>query len=230
MAALEHIRGVLFDLDGTFADTARDLAHALNETLRHFGREPLPFETIRPVVSHGGIALIRLGFGIGPDDAGYQPRREHLLQVYQANIARETRLFDGMEQVIDTLEAAGIPWGIVTNKPAWLTDPLMAELGLAGRAGTVVSGDTCAHNKPHPEPVEHACRQIGVAPGQCLYVGDARRDIEAGRAAGSATVAALFGYLLPDDDPADWQADFHIDHPTGVLDLLGLAPAVAGHA
>ena len=229
MPALNDIGGVLFDLDGTFADTAHDLAHALNETLRHFGREPLPFAAIRPVVSHGGIALIRLGFDLGPEDAGYQPRREHLLKVYQDNIARETRLFDGMDQVIDTLEAAGIPWGIVTNKPAWLTDPLMAELGMDKRAGAIVSGDTCSRNKPHPEPIEYACRLLGVAPARCVYVGDAARDIEAGRAAGSPTVAALFGYLLPDEDPADWRADHSIGHALELLDLLGLSPA-ARHA
>lgn len=229
MTVLNDIGGVLFDLDGTFADTAHDLAFALNETLRQFGREPLPFETIRPVVSHGGVALIRLGFGLGPDDEGYMPRREHLLRVYQDNIARETRLFDGMEQVIDALEAHGIPWGIVTNKPSWLTDPLMAKLGLAERARAIVSGDTCPNNKPHPEPVEHGCRLLGVEPGRCLYVGDAGRDIEAGRAAGSPTVAALFGYLMPGDDPADWHADFQIDHPLALLDLLGLN-AAARHA
>lgn len=229
MPALNDIGGVLFDLDGTFADTARDLAFALNQTLQHFGHAPLPFERIRPVVSHGGIALIRLGFDLGPEDAGYQARREHLLKVYQDNIARETRLFDGMEQVIDALEGAGLPWGIVTNKPAWLTDPLMAELGLDKRAGAVVSGDTCAHNKPHPEPIEHACRLIGVDPARCVYVGDAARDIQAGRAAGSPTVAALFGYLLPDEDPTDWRADYSINHALQLLDLLGLRPAAAEH-
>jgi len=229
MAVLNDIGGVLFDLDGTFADTARDLAFALNETLRHFGQPALPFEHIRPVVSHGGVALIRLGFDLGPDDAGYQPRREHLLKVYQHNIARETRLFDGIEQVIESLETAGIPWGIVTNKPAWLTDPLMAALGLSERAGTIVSGDTCAHNKPHPEPIEYACRQIGVAPARCLYVGDAQRDIDAGRAAGSPTVAALFGYLMPGEDPAQWQADHQIAHALDLLPLLGLDP-IARHA
>lgn len=222
MAPLQNIRGVLFDLDGTFADTAHDLAFALNETLCRFGREPLPFEAIRPVVSHGGVALIRLGFDLGPDDEGYQPRREHLLKVYQDNIARETRLFDGMDEVISTLEAHGLPWGIVTNKPAWLTDPLMAALGLTERAGAIVSGDTCAHNKPHPEPIEYACRLIGVEPPRCLYVGDAGRDIEAGRAAGSPTVAALFGYLMPGDDPAGWRADYQIEHALQLLDLLGL--------
>lgn len=230
MSRPQDIRGVLFDLDGTFADTAQDLAFALNETLRHFGRPPLPFERIRPVVSHGGKALVRLGFGFDPEHPEYHATRQHLLDVYQHNLARETRLFDGMQQVIDGLEAAGTPWGIVTNKPSWLTDPLMAALGLTERAGAIVSGDTCAHAKPHPEPIEHACRQLGVPPARCLYVGDARRDIEAGRAAGSPTVAALFGYLLPDDDPADWQADFQIHHAADLLELLGLRVPRPSHA
>lgn len=229
MTHLNNIDGVLFDLDGTFADTAQDLAFALNETLRHYGKAPLPFAQIRPVVSHGGVALIKLGFGLIPDDADYPPRRAHLLQVYQDNIARETRLFDGMEQVINSLEAAGIPWGIVTNKPSWLTDPLMAALGMTERAGAIVSGDTCAHPKPHPAPVEHACRLIGVPPRHCVYIGDAKRDIDAGRAAGSPTVAALFGYLLPDEDPAHWQADHQIHHALELLPLLGL-DAGAHHA
>jgi len=216
------IEAVLFDLDGTFADTAPDLAHALNETLRHYGRSPLPFETIRPVVSHGGLALIKLGFGLKPDDPDFAAHRQYLLDTYQDNLCRETRLFDGMEDVLEGLEAAGLPWGIVTNKPAWLTDPLMDALGLAERAGTVISGDTCAHNKPHPEPIECACRQIQAAPQRTLYVGDADRDMAAGRAAGNITVAALFGYIQPEDDPRQWLADHYIEQPRELLALLGL--------
>lgn len=217
------IEAVLFDLDGTFADTAPDLAYALNQTLRHFGRAPLPFETIRPVVSHGGVALIRLGFDLGPDDPGYAAYRQYLLDVYQDNLCRETRLFDGMDDVLSGLEAAGLPWGIVTNKPAWLTDPLMAALGLAARAGTVISGDTCAHNKPHPEPIECACREVRSNPRRTVYVGDADRDMAAGRAAGNITVGALFGYIQPGEDPGAWQADHYIEQPRELLALLGLA-------
>ncbi len=223
MKPLTDIEAVLFDLDGTFADTAPDLAYALNQTLRHFGREPLPFETIRPVVSHGGVALIRLGFGLGPDDPGYAEHRQFLLDTYQDNLCRETRLFDGMAEVLEGLEMAGLSWGIVTNKPAWLTDPLMAALGLAERAGTIISGDTCAHNKPHPEPIHCACREIGAAPQRTVYVGDADRDMAAGRAAGNITVGALFGYIQPGDDPSGWQADHYIEQPRDLLPLLGLA-------
>lgn len=218
--AVGPIEAVLFDLDGTLADTAPDLAYALNETLRHFGRDPLPFEAIRPVVSHGGIALIRLGFDLEPDDAEFEPRRRHLLEVYRDNLCRGTRLFDGMEAVLRELEYRTLPWGVVTNKPSWLTDPLLQAMGLTERAGTIVSGDTCAERKPHPMPIEYACRQLQVAPGRTLYVGDAGRDIQAGRAAGTRTAAALFGYLLPDDDPRDWPADHWLDRPGQLLDLL----------
>lgn len=219
---MRDIEAVLFDLDGTFADTAPDLAHALNETLRHFGRQPLPFEAIRPVVSHGGIALVRLGFDMEPDEAGFEDRRQHLLRVYEQNLCRETRLFSGMDQVLERLEGAGMPWGIVTNKPAWLTDPLIAAMGFAERAGCVVSGDTCTNRKPHPEPIEHACRVMGVSPHRTLYVGDAGRDMEAGKAAGNTTVGALFGYIQDDDRPETWLADHFIQHALDLLPLLGL--------
>ena len=223
MAERRAIRAVLFDLDGTFADTAPDLAYALNETLRQFGARPLPFEAIRPHVSHGATALVRLGFGLEPGTAPFEARRQVLLDVYAANLCRGTRPFDGIPEVLDGLEANGMPWGIVTNKPAWLTDPLMAGLGLAERAGCIVSGDTTANRKPHPEPILHACARIGVAPTECVYVGDAERDIEAGRRAGTATLAATFGYLQDQEDPSLWGADALVDHPRGLLAWLGLA-------
>lgn len=229
MAPLADKHAVLFDLDGTFADTAPDLAYALNETLRAYHQAPLSFEQIRPVVSHGGIALIRLGFAMEPGTDAFEERRLYLLDVYKANLCRETRLFEGIAEVIATLDSAGRPWGIVTNKPAWLTDPLMAAMALTERAGVIVSGDTCAQRKPHPEPILHACRTIGVIPEQTVYVGDAGRDIDAGRAAGTATVAALFGYIRANDDPADWHADHQITHATQLLELLGLNNASPGY-
>ena len=217
-----RLGGVLFDLDGTFADTARDLAYALNQTLLKRGRQPLPDETIRPVVSHGGNALIRLGFQIEPDAPGFAPIRADLLEVYGRNLCRETRIFPGLARVLEGLEQRGLPWGIVTNKPAWLTDPLMAALGMAPRAASIVSGDTCANRKPHPDPVLFACSRMGIEAGRCVYVGDAARDIEAGRAAGTATIAALYGYLLPDDDPLAWAADAVAEQPADLLGLLEL--------
>jgi len=212
-------QAVLFDLDGTLADTAPDLAHALNATLEAFGRAPLSFEAIRPVVSHGGIALIRLGFGLEPDQPGFEERRQHLLRVYQENICRRTRLFPGMDAVLGELAARGIPWGIVTNKPSWLTDPLLERLPLPAPPACSVSGDTCPERKPHPMPLLHACELVGAEPAATLYVGDAERDMEAGRAAGMTTVCALFGYLLPEDEPRRWPADHYIETPSGLLEL-----------
>lgn len=218
-----NIRIVLFDLDGTFADTAPDLADALNWTLQLHGREPLPYELIRTEVSHGAAALIRLGFGLEPGDEGFEPARQELLRYYQENIHNKTRLFPGMEQVIDQLEQQGICWGIVTNKPSWLTEPLLEGLGLAQRAACIVSGDTTANKKPHAEPILHACELAGGHdPDECLYVGDAQRDIESGHNAGTATLVARFGYLGPNDRPDEWQADGSIDHPEQLLDWLNL--------
>ncbi|MGD2117301.1 MAG: HAD-IA family hydrolase [Chromatiales bacterium] len=216
----EPIEAVFFDLDGTLADTAQDLAYALNETLRHHGHRPLAYEKIRPVVSYGGTALIRLGFGIEPDHVEFENYRQFLLGVYEQHLCLNTRLFDGMDEVLEQLEQRGIPWGVVTNKPAWLTDPLMQQMGLTSRAACIVSGDTCRHNKPHPEPVLHACRLTGAEPANSYYVGDAERDIEAGRAAGCITVAALFGYLTDQDDPTSWHADLSINQPLELLDHL----------
>ncbi|RMG35787.1 MAG: HAD family hydrolase [Gammaproteobacteria bacterium] len=211
---------VLFDLDGTLADTAPDLAYALNETLRHFGHPPLPFQAIRPVVSHGGIALIRLGFGMEPDDPGFEERRAHLLQVYQDNLCRETRLFEGMPEVLDELERRQIRWGIVTNKPSWLTEPLVQALGLAERTPAIVSGDTCPERKPHPMPLLHACRLLAIDPGHCWYLGDAGRDMQAARAAGAVPVGATFGYIYPDDPVEGWDSDRNIDRPAQLIDLI----------
>lgn len=213
-------RAVLFDLDGTLADTAPDLANALNATLRHFQREPLAYGRIRPVVSHGGRALIQLGFGLQPDEPGFDERRRYLLDFYAANLCRETVLFPGMAELLLQLEATGLAWGIVTNKPAWLTDPLIAAMQLDQRAACVVSGDTCSRSKPHPEPILHACSLIGCAPTDTWYVGDAGRDMQAGRAAGCKTVAALYGYLHPEDPPAQWGADLVIDHPDALRAAL----------
>ena len=213
-------QAVFFDLDGTLADTAPDLAYALNQTLLHYGKAPLPYEKIRPVVSHGGIALIKLGFEMEPDEEGFEERRMYLLDVYLNNLCRETRLFEGMPEVLDHLAAQNIAWGIVTNKPAWLTDPLMRQMRLDSLTPAIVSGDTCANRKPHPEPILHACDLLQVDSRRCWYVGDAGRDMQAGRAAGCATIGATFGYIYPDDPIAGWDSDVNIDHPLELLNLL----------
>ncbi len=216
------MRLVLFDLDGTLADTAPDLAYALNQTLIRHGHQALPYEKIRPHVSHGSPALVRLGFGIEPEDDQFARYREDLLSVYQNNLARETELFPGMSTVLETLEQHAVGWGIVTNKPAWLTDPLIEAMGLSKRATCVVSGDTTANSKPHPQPILHACRLSDTPPHECVYVGDAERDITAGRRAGTHTLAALFGYLEHHERPHEWGADDMVSEPTEILLKIGL--------
>lgn len=215
------LRTILFDLDGTLADTAPDLAYALNRTLEHAGRMPLPFEIIRPVVSHGGTALLQLGFGTGLPNAEFDRLRDYFLDVYRNNITRGTRLFPGMAELLDAIEARGFNWGVVTNKPAWLTGPLMTELGLAQRAVTMISGDTLAERKPHPAPMLLACREAGSAASECLYLGDAERDITAGRNAGMQTLVALYGYIGTTDTPHSWGADGMIAAPLELLSWFG---------
>lgn len=213
-------RTVLFDLDGTLADTAPDLIYALNVVLEEQGRAPLPDETLRPAVSHGTAALIQCGFGIGPETPGFEPLKERLIELYRTHLTRGTRLFAGMAETLDELERRGLGWGVVTNKPAFLTDPLMEQLGLARRACCIVSGDTAARPKPHPEPMLHACRAGRTDPARCLYVGDAERDVQAGRSVGMTTLVALFGYIGPDDRPEEWGADGFIRAPEELLGWL----------
>ena len=198
------IKAVLFDLDGTFADTAPDLAAALNQVLVEEGKSPLAFELIRPVVSHGGIALIKLGFHINEQDAHFERLKLRLLDIYLNNLNNLTTVFEGIEGLLQQLKEKNIIWGIVTNKPAWLTDPLMAQMGYHKRAAVIVSGDTTNKRKPHPKPLLYACQKINCQPSECLYIGDAERDIIAGNAAGMITLTALFGYIEADDNPEDW--------------------------
>lgn len=216
---MTDIRTVLFDLDGTLADTAPDLAYALNCLLLERGHASLPYEALRPIASHGAKGLIGRGFQLTPQDAGYADLRQRFLDIYAANLVRETRLFPGITELLDALRARGLRWGIVTNKPRFLTDPLVQQLGLHD-AACVVSGDTTANSKPHPEPLLYACREAGSLPAQCLYVGDAARDIEAGRVAGMQTLVALFGYISEDDSPQTWGANGMINEPREVLQWL----------
>jgi phosphoglycolate phosphatase len=214
------IRAVLFDLDGTLADTAPDLGYALNLQRERHGLVPLALETIRPYASHGTRGLFEIGFGLTPEDARFNVMREEYLELYTANLCRHTRLFAGMPPLLDALEERHIHWGVVTNKPARFTNPLLEQLGLIGRAASIISGDTCPHPKPHPEPLLCAAREIGVAPQSCLYVGDAERDIEAARAAGMPALIADYGYLGNADRPETWGAQGRIDTPLGILAFL----------
>jgi 2-phosphoglycolate phosphatase len=217
---MSSIRTVLFDLDGTFADTAPDLANALNALLAEEGRATLAFAQIRPQVSHGSIGLLKLGLGAVPGDANFSRLRERLLAIYAANLCRDTRPFPGVLELLDALRARGLNWGIVTNKPAFLTEPLVEQLNLVLPPACIVSGDSTVNRKPHPEPMLLACRQAGSQPAQCLYVGDAERDITAGREAGMKTLVALFGYIDSHETPERWGADGLIRSPAEVLDWL----------
>ncbi len=217
---------LLLDLDGTLLDTAPDMGGALNLLLEENGLDPLPAAVIRPVVSHGSARLVTLGFPAAAGDE-YERLRLRFLEIYSLNLSGNTHLFPGAEVLLAELERLGLPWGIVTNKPGWLTDPLLEALGLGRRAACVVSGDTLPERKPHPLPLLHAAREIGVAPEHCVYAGDAERDIQAGRAAGMTTVVAAYGYLSESDDPLSWQPSGVVNEPTQLLDWMDAAMARA---
>jgi 2-phosphoglycolate phosphatase len=215
---------VLFDLDGTFADTAPDMGRALNRLLADHGRPALTAAAIRPHVSNGARAMIRLGFGLLPGDDGFDALRAAFLDRYASAICLGTRPFPGIPELLARLERYGLPWGIVTNKPGWLTGPLLARMTpehrLCERAACIVSGDTAPRPKPHPDPLLHACAQIGCDPAASWYIGDDPRDIQAGRAAGMRTLTAGWGYLGVGDAPVTWGADGLIDHPLEVVDWV----------
>lgn len=214
------IRAVLFDLDGTLADTAPDLAGALNALLEERRRPPIPVADARPVTSSGARGMLRVGFGIDPGHGEYEALKARFLELYESRICVETQLFAGIAELLAALEARAVPWGIVTNKAERFTRPLLEALALLDRAACVVGGDTTARAKPHPEPLLHAARGIGLAPDRCLYVGDDLRDVQAARAAGMPVLAAAYGYLGVDGDPHAWGADAVIDHPLEVLNHL----------
>ena len=211
-------RAILFDLDGTLADTAPDLAAAVNWLRSERGLAPTPYAELRPTASAGARGMIGAAFGLTPADAGYEELRLAWFARYQSAMAVHSSLFDGVPALLDGIADAGMLWGVVTNKPARFTDPLMPQIGLA-HAGCIVSGDTTAHAKPHPAPLLEGARRLGVAPQHCWYVGDDLRDIEAGRAAGMATVACSWGYC-GSVAPASWGADYLLDSPAALLDLL----------
>jgi len=211
------IKTILFDLDGTFADTAPDLADALNRTLVKHNKAGLAFEQIRPVVSHGGRALIELGFGITEQVPEFESLRQDLLAFYQEDIARHTQLFPGIADLIRQLHKKNLNWGIVTNKPAWLTDPLMNSLQVDNLACSIVSGDTLPERKPDPAPLLFASKKCNSDAGDCIYIGDAERDIIAGKRAGMLTLVALYGYIGNNDNPIDWQADGYIQSADEIL-------------
>jgi phosphoglycolate phosphatase len=211
------IRCVLFDLDGTLIDTAPDLGFALNEVRRENDLPSLPLDVLRPMASAGARGLLDAGFGIKPAHETFEPLRRRFLEIYRANLTRQSRLFDGMPEILTLLQQREIAWGIVTNKPGWLTQPLLAELDLPWTPACVISGDSAAQPKPHPAPMLLASTQCGVAPASCVMIGDDERDVVSGRAAGLFTVAAGWGYIQPDQLPSDWGADVMLQTPQELL-------------
>ena len=214
------VRGVLFDLDGTLIDSAPDLAGAANRLRADHGLEPLPLELLRPMVGSGARGMVGVAFGVVPGEAQFEPLRDAFLAHYDAMLLETTSAFAGVDEMLCALDAAGIPWGIVTNKATRFTSKIVAGLKLVERAAVVVCGDTTPHAKPHPEPLLHAARAMGVAPESVVYVGDDLRDAQAARAAGMAMLVATWGYLGLGEPVDSWGADALLDAPGQVLDWV----------
>lgn len=218
-----RVKAVLFDLDGTLIDSAPDLAGTGNDMRAARGLAPLPFEQFRPMVGSGARGMIGIALGVVPADEGFIALRDEFFDRYEQRMTQHTRTFDAVPAMLDAIEALGLRWGIVTNKAQRFTNPLVKALGLGARAGAVVSGDTTPHSKPHPAPLLEAARQMGVAADDCVYVGDDLRDVQAGFAAGMATVAAAWGYLGVGEPVGAWGAQHVVHSPDELLKLLGMA-------
>ncbi len=216
------LAAVLLDLDGTLLDTAPDLARALNTLRGEQQHPPLAFERIRPHVSNGANAVVRAGFP-DADTQQFEVLRARFLDLYRAQLVVDTKLFPGFDEVLSQLELHRIPWGVITNKPRWLTEPLLQQLGLYQRAGCVLSGDSLPVRKPDPLPLLTAARALNVEPARCLYLGDALRDVQAARAANMVALGASFGYIGAHEDVADWPVTAWIGEPLDLLAWVGLA-------
>jgi 2-phosphoglycolate phosphatase len=218
---LSGIRAVLFDLDGTLADTAPDLALALNRVRALQGLAPLPPEVTRPHTSAGARGLLAAGFGTSPGDEGYAALRDRFLDFYAEDLCVETRLFDGIAELLARIRVLKLPWGIVTNKGKRFSEPLLHLLAVDHLAACIVSGDSTPHIKPHPAPLLLAASLLALPPADCIYVGDDLRDVQAARSAGMRVAVAGWGYLGEGQDPRDWGADALVSHPREILELLG---------
>ena len=214
------IKAVLFDFDGTLADTAPDLGHALNRQRTARGLPALPTEQIRSQASAGSRGLLGLGFNIKPGDNDYESMRDEFLDFYTQRLCHDTRLFPGVDELLEHLEKRNLPWGIVTNKPARFAHPLIELLGLAQRVACVICGDETTNTKPHPEPLLTASNKIAISPSHCIYLGDDIRDVQASLAAGMQPIVARYGYLGNDQPPETWGARHLIDHPKELLNYL----------
>ena len=216
------IKAILFDLDGTLLDTACDLGTALNKLLEQYRLPTLSHHLIRPAAGTGCRGLLKLGMGIEQDDSRYPELCEKLLNFYETHLTDTTTFFPGMENTLALLDQHRIPWGIVTNKPAKYTDLLAEHLELNQRTSCIISGDSLTNRKPHPEPILYACNLLKQQPRHCLYIGDAKIDMQACKAAGSLGLAALYGYIAAGEDPKQWGADGYIAHPEDILQWVGI--------
>lgn len=219
-ASYSPFQGVFFDLDGTLADTAPDLVAATNQLLIARNLTPKPYEFLRPYASAGARGLLEGAFGIHPDHPDFISLRDEFFGNYEKALLVESKLFDEMHHLLDQMDSAKLPWGIVTNKSARFTNPLVDLMGLGQRAIATVSGDTTPHSKPHPEPILHAARLANIDPTKSIYVGDDIRDVVAGKAAGMKTVAAAYGYCGCKEPPEAWGADYIIHQPLELLPIL----------
>jgi phosphoglycolate phosphatase len=215
------VAAVLFDLDGTLVDSAPDLAGTVNDMLAARGRPPVPFERLRPHAGSGARGMLGVAFGAAPGHDGYEELREEFHDHYATRMLHRTQVFAAVAELLQTLESHALPWGIVTNKALRFAEPLVQALGLNGRAA-LVGGDSTPHTKPHPAPLLEAARRLGLPPARCVYVGDDRRDIHAGRAAGMGVLAAAWGYLGTEHAPVHWGADQVLSHPVELLQWLEL--------
>lgn len=217
---MQQIKAVLFDLDGTVADTAPDLAYAANSLRLADGVPPLPVEILRPLASQGARGLLKEAVGLTPEDPGFEHARLRFLSFYEHNLCVHTRLFAGIPQLLDGIEDRGLPWGIVTNKVEFFALPLVNQLGLGQRCAVTVGGDTTPNPKPAPDPLLHAAKAINIAPEACLYVGDDLRDVQAAHAAGMTSVAVRWGYLGDGPPIEQWNAHHIVKTPKDLHDLL----------
>jgi len=223
MALFENISAVLFDLDGTLIDSAPDLGFAADQMRVSRGLPSLALDVYRPMAGAGARGMLSVAFGMGPQDPQFDAMREEFFCNYERCMTERTYVFDGVAEMVESLLGARLQWGVVTNKAMRFTDPLTRDMPLFSTAAAVISGDTTPHAKPHPAPLLEAARRMGVDPARCMYVGDDERDIQAGLAAGMATVAADYGYLGDKADTAAWGAHARIKSPLELLQLLARA-------
>lgn len=217
------VRAVLFDLDGTLIDSAPDLAGAANQLRQARGLPDLPLAALRPMVGSGARGMLRVALQVDSEHAEFESLKQEFLQQYQSRMLQLTQVFEAVPPMLQTLQARGLPWGIVSNKAERYTVPIVAGLPALAASAVVLGGDSTPHAKPHPAPLLEAARRMGVAPTDCVYVGDDERDIQAGRAAGMRTVAVAWGYLGQGKPPSAWGADFFIQRPDELISCLQLA-------